>query len=177
MRLVFIGSEQLGSFCLQSNFLGIECQVTKNSSFQETTNKILQIVHVFVEAMKERMENNKDVCVSSSKKVVDNKGLITNMILKLEEERINDEKIAEEALKCPEDGFHDKTEEPNDNNEDPVEENNNEVNSKLTEEQKWLESVVKNVRHFISMQGANQLHGHEQVKTSKRRDNIFTHLL
>jgi len=120
---------------------------------EETTNKILQIVHVFVEAMKERMENNKDVCVSSSKKVEDNKGLITNMILKLEEERLNDEKIAEEALKCPEDGFHDKTEEPNDNNEDPVEENNNEVNSKLTEEQKWLESVVKNVRHFISMQG------------------------
>ena len=122
---------------------------------EETTIKILDIVQVFVGAMKEKMQSEQEDDVRKKSDIVlKNQGLVTKMILKLEEERKKDEELAEQLLKCPEDGFHEKKE--CDENEDNMEENNNEVEEKMTIEQKWLEIVIQNTRHFISMQGKPQ---------------------
>ena len=62
------------------------------------------------------------------------------MILELEEERRKDKVLADELLKCPEEGFHkgknkdDGEEEENKDDSDPPE--------VKTEERRWLETVI-----------------------------------
>ena len=78
------------------------------------------------------------------------KGLIKKMILELEEERRKDEALADELLKCPEDGFH-KDKKTDEEGED--EEADSDPPEVKTDEQRWLETVISHCRHYISMTG------------------------
>merc|ERR1719480_528310 len=73
---------------------------------EETTLQILIIVQEFVKGMARRMDGA-NVAGAIENQIEDKrKGLIKKMILELEEERRKDEALADELLKCPEEGFH-----------------------------------------------------------------------
>merc|ERR1719234_831682 len=113
---------------------------------EEATLQILIIVQEFVRCMARRMESDNVAGAIEEKTEDKRKGLIKRMILELEEERRKDEALADELLKCPEEGFH------KDKNKDDVEDEENEDDSDppevKTEEQRWLETVISHCRHY-----------------------------
>ena len=119
---------------------------------EAATLQILDMVQVFVTAMQARMEaelGQRTDDPESGKEEKSKKGLITRMILDLEKQRKEDEKLCEEVLQCPEEGFHDSA---------PDVESEAGDEAAATEpppspEQVWLETVVQHCRHYISMAG------------------------
>ena len=113
---------------------------------------VLNIVQVFVGAMKEKMaadrETGLDTQQSERPKEVEQRGLILRMITELEDERKAREREAEELFNYPEEGFHDSGDAPDDDANEEEEEK--EI---VSREQEWLRIVVSNTLHFISMSG------------------------
>ncbi len=75
------------------------------------------------------------------------------MILELEEERRKDEALADELLKCPEEGFHKDQNTEDGEDEDEENEDVSDPPEVKTEEQRWLETVISHCRHYVSMSG------------------------
>lgn len=81
------------------------------------------------------------------------KGMVTRMILELEEERRADEKADEDilaAVNCPSEGFHAEEAGAESMKEEEVEEETDPV---LNADQTFFKVVVEHVRHFVSMSG------------------------
>ena len=118
------------------------------------TQDILNTVKVFVFGVREKILTRKDYQVQATvnaEKETNMKGLVTRMILKLEEKRRAEEKANAEilaAVNCPSEGFHD--EEPE---TEPVEEMEAELDPVLDADQTFMKVVVEHVRHFVSMSG------------------------
>jgi len=108
---------------------------------------VLNIVQVFVGAMKDRMVADSDSNTTRDQPV-SQEGFILRIITELEDERKAREKEAEQLLQCPEEGFHDSGVTAEADAEEEEEEK--EVESR---EQEWLRTVVSNTLHFISMSG------------------------
>lgn len=111
---------------------------------------ILNIVQVFVGAMKDKMAPDKIIEEPAPQKESNEEGLILRIITELEAERKAREKEAEELLKCPEDGFHDRDSTKQEIEEEEEEE---EVKETVSQEQEWLRTVVNSLLHFLSMSG------------------------
>ena len=107
---------------------------------------ILNIVQVFVGAMKDKMSADTIVTKCVPQQEVSKEGAILKMIRELEAERKTREREAEELLQCPDDGFHSSVSPDEENEEEEVEE-------AVTREQEWLRTVLTNLLHFISMSG------------------------
>jgi len=118
---------------------------------EEATLQILVIVQEFVRGMSSRMESVNTAGAIENQKEDGRKGLISRMILELEEERRKDEALAEEMLKCPEEGFH-KDDNEEDAKDDETEDDSDPPEIK-TDEQRWLETVITHCRHYVSMTG------------------------
>merc|ERR1719480_330163 len=117
---------------------------------EEATLQILVIVQEFVKGMARRMEDA-NVAGAIENQVEDKrKGLIKKMILELEEERRKDEALADELLKCPEDGFHKDKKTDEEGGDEEADSDPPEVK---TDEQRWLETVISHCRHYVSMTG------------------------
>ena len=121
------------------------------------TQDILNTVKVFVFGVREkillRKEGQVQVAVADTEKEKNVKGLVTRMILELEEERRREEKADEEilaAVNCPSEGFHEEEATVEPMEEEEMEE---ETDPALTADQTFLKVVVEHVRHFVSMSG------------------------
>ena len=122
------------------------------------TAPILTTVLVFVLAMQNRMEGQKHAALqydtgNEERKKEETKGSITRMILELETKRKEEEAFTEQLLKetCPDTGIPEKDEKDiEEDGEGPEEE---EGDPPVTEEQKWLQTVISHLRHFISLSG------------------------
>ena len=110
---------------------------------------------VFVFGVREKILSRKEDQVhedAEAEKEKNKKGLVTRMILELEEERRADEKADEDilaAVNCPAEGFHEE-----EAGAEPLEEEmEEETDPVLNADQTFLKVVVEHVRHFVSMSG------------------------
>ena len=110
---------------------------------------------VFVFAVREKIllrKENQVHAEENAEKGKNVRGVVTRMILELEEERRAEEKADEEilaAVKCPSEGFHEE-----EIGADPMEgEVEEETDPVLNADQTFLKVVVEHVRHFVSMSG------------------------
>ena len=110
---------------------------------------------VFVFAVREKILLRKEDQVhaeADAEKEKNVKGVVTCMILELEEERRAEEKADEEilaAVECPSEGFHEE-----EIGAAPMEgEVEEETDPVLNADQTFLKVVVEHVRHFVSMSG------------------------
>ena len=110
---------------------------------------------VFVFGVREKILLRREEQVNQdakAEKEENKKGLVTRMILELEEERRANKKADEDilaAVNCPSDGFHGEEARTEPTEEEMEEESDPELNA----DQTFLKVVVEHVRHFVSMSG------------------------
>ena len=109
---------------------------------------ILNIIQVFVGAMKDKMSTDTIVTKTVPQQEVSKEGAILKMIRELEAERKTRAREAEELLQCPDDGFHNSV-----SSDEEGEEDEEDVKEAVSREQEWLRTVLTNLLHFISMSG------------------------
>lgn len=117
------------------------------------TQDILNTVKVFVFGVREKILLRKEDQVDEEDAEAKKKGMVTRMILELEEERRADEKADEDilaAVNCPSEGFHAEEAGAESMKEEEVEEETDPV---LNADQTFFKVVVEHVRHFVSMSG------------------------
>ena len=70
-----------------------------------------------------------------------------------EQRKEKDKALADDLLKCPEEGFHKDQNKEDGEDEDEENEDVSDPPEVKTEEQRWLETVISHCHHYVSMTG------------------------